>query len=53
MESPELTPKDLAALTRAWDDLENRKRILRMKPLPKSIDVTPKEKPRAAVTFKE
>ena len=30
---------DLAALTRAWDALEDRKRKLRMKPLPKSVEV--------------
>jgi hypothetical protein len=29
-----------AALMRAWCDLEERKRVLRMKPLPKSVDVS-------------
>ena len=31
--------QSLASLCRAFDTLENRKRIIRMKPLPKSIDV--------------
>jgi hypothetical protein len=53
MEAEELTPKDLAALTGAWEKLEERKRILRMKPLPKAQDVSVKEKHPARVTFTE
>lgn len=30
----------IAACYRAWCDLEERKRVLKMKPLPKSVDVT-------------
>jgi len=39
MENPEISPKDLTSLSGAWEKLEERKRILRMKPLPKAIDV--------------
>lgn len=45
MDAPKLTPKDLAALTSAWERLEERKRILRMKPAPKAVDVPLKSKP--------
>jgi hypothetical protein len=34
------TPAARAQLARAWDVLEERKRILRMKPKPKDVDVT-------------
>ena len=39
---PETTPSARAQVARAWEVLEERKRILRMKPKPKDIDVTPK-----------
>jgi hypothetical protein len=38
----DLSPKDLSLLAASWNTMEERKRILRMKPLPKSQDVTPK-----------
>ncbi len=38
--NPETKPVVRAALMRAWCDLEERKRVLRMKPLPKSVDVS-------------
>jgi hypothetical protein len=38
---PKCAGNHLALLARAWTDLEDRKRILRMKPLPKAIDVSP------------
>jgi hypothetical protein len=53
MEAAELTPKDLAALTSAWEKLEERKRILRMKPLPKAVDVAVKSKGPVHRTFEE
>ena len=34
-------PRDRAQVARAWDALEERKRILRMKPKPKDVDVSP------------
>ena len=37
---PEIRPHDRAALARAFCDLEETKRKLRMKPLPKSVDVS-------------
>lgn len=43
----DLTPGQLATLVKAWDTLEERKRIIRMKPAPKAIDVTPKVKARS------
>jgi hypothetical protein len=39
--NPGTTPSALAQLARAWSELEERKRILRMKPKPKDIDVSP------------
>lgn len=53
MNAEDLAPKDLAALTGAWEKLEERKRILRMKPLPKAQDVSVKEKRVARATFTE
>ena len=44
------TPSALAQLARAWAVLEEQKRILRMKPKPKDIDVDPRNhKPKRAV----
>ena len=48
-----LSPKDLAALSAAWDRMEERKRILRNKPLVKPVDATPVAKARKAETFRE
>jgi len=50
---PETTPSARAQVARAWEVLEERKRILRMKPKPKDIDVTPKPKPVELPTFRE
>lgn len=49
----ELKPGELASLVKSWDLLEDRKRVLRMKPLPKAMDVTPKPKKVALDTFSE
>jgi hypothetical protein len=38
--SGETKRKDLAQVACAWERLEERKRILRMKPKPRDIDVT-------------
>lgn len=43
-------PVTLAALARAWCELEETKRKLRMKPLPKSIDVSKPMKHKVAST---
>lgn len=40
----DLKPKDRAALAKAWDTLEERKRILRGKPLPGSLKPIAKSK---------
>jgi len=53
MNDDKLSHKDLAALTSAWNTLEERKRILRMKPKPRSIDVNPTAKKAAAPVFTE
>lgn len=37
-EDPKVKPHIRAALMRAWCDLEERKRVLKMKPLPRPID---------------
>lgn len=39
---PTIKPVTLAALSRAFCELEETKRKLKMRPLPKAIDVTPK-----------
>jgi hypothetical protein len=39
-EDPKVKPHIRAALMRAWCDLEERVRVLKMKPLPKPVDVT-------------
>lgn len=43
-EDCDLNPKDLAALINSWNTLEERKRILRMKPKPRDIEVKPAQK---------
>lgn len=50
--APKLKPAELCSLAKAWELIENRKRILRNKGLPKSIDA---DKPRKAArpTFTE
>lgn len=45
MKSADTLPAARAQLARAWECLEERKRILRMRPKPKDIDVSTK-KPR-------
>lgn len=39
-ESGTTKPSDLAQVARAWDVLEERKRVMRMKPAPRPIDTT-------------
>ena len=39
--SPDTRPSDRAQLARAWDTLEERKRVLRGKPLPGSLKPPP------------
>ena len=34
-----LKPAELCSLTKAWTELEERKRIIRMKPKPRDVDV--------------
>jgi hypothetical protein len=38
--NPETAPSARAQVARAWDVLEERKRLIRMKPKPKDIDTT-------------
>lgn len=49
----DLTPAELSSLSGAWEKLEERKRILRMKPLPKAQDVSIKQKVARQPTFTE
>ena len=53
MEAQNLKPADLCSLTTAWEKLEERKRILRMKPKPRDQDVSLKQKPSRNQTFQE
>lgn len=43
MDESKTTAANLATLANAWNTLEERKRILRMKGLPKSVEVKPKK----------
>lgn len=43
-EVADLKPAQLAALANAWNTLEERKRIIRMKPAPKAMAVESKKK---------
>lgn len=52
-DGPDLTPGQLKQLTDSWIALEERKRVLRMKPKPRDIDVTPKTRERPRATFRE
>jgi hypothetical protein len=36
---PETPPRERAQVARAWAELEERKRVLRMKPKPRDVDV--------------
>lgn len=40
-----VSPTELAAVARAWDVLEERKRVMKMRPAPKAIDPTKVNKP--------
>ena len=42
-----LKPAELSSLVKSWELLEERKRILRMRPLPKAVAVPPTERPKA------
>ena len=53
---PGVEPRDLAQLARAWDCLEDRKRILRNRPLPGSLKpekVKPRMRPFQSESFSE
>ena len=46
----DLSPSELCSLTKAWSELEDRKRILRNKPLPKAAEVREKDhRPKRAI----
>src|SRR5438094_130638 len=44
---PETPARERAMVARAWSELEERKRILRMKPKPKDVDVSEKSRKRS------
>lgn len=48
-----LTPGELSSLTKAFDVMEERKRILRNKPLPKAAEVKEKPGKSSRATFTE
>ena len=50
---PKLRPGDIANLVKSWDLLENRKRILRGKGLPKPLEAPQKPKKALPATFTE
>ena len=52
-EGKELKPGELAQLAKAWDTLEERKRVLRMKPAPKPVEVSVKPTKPKQVSFTE
>jgi len=45
--SEKLKPSELCSLATAWEKIEDRKRILRMKGLPKPVDPVSKDKAKA------
>ena len=49
----ELKPAELASLAKAFDIMEERKRILRDKPLVKAVDAPTKSKSHKPMTFSE
>ena len=50
----DLSPGQMAQLVNAWETLEERKRKIRMKPLPKAVDVEKaKKKGPPVATFRE
>lgn len=51
--APKLKPADLCSLAKAWETIEERKRILRMKPKPRDIEVKPKAPGPKHATFTE
>lgn len=42
--NPETPPRERAQVACAWERLEERKRILRMRPKPKDVDVSAKRR---------
>ena len=53
IESDKTTPSQRASLAKAYDALEERKRILRKQPLPKAVEVVPKNKKMHEQSFTE
>lgn len=49
--SADVKPIELANLARAWDCLENRKRVLKMRGLPKPVDAAKAAKPKPSATM--
>ena len=49
----DLKPGELASLTKAFDTLEERKRILRMKPKPRDVEVKATQKVPVRASFEE
>jgi hypothetical protein len=48
-----LSPAELCSLTKAWGELEERKRILRGKGLPKAVESNEREKKPKRAVFTE
>ena len=48
-----LKPVELCSLAKSWSELEDRKRIIRMKGLPKAVEVKEKSKASKPQTFSE
>jgi hypothetical protein len=56
MLNPKTNDRVLAQLATAWERLEERKRVMRMKPKPKDIDVSKPTRPKGnapIITFRE
>src|SRR5208283_2297114 len=47
--SKDTIPSARAQVARAWDVLEERKRVIRMRPKPKDVDVSPEIKKKRAI----
>lgn len=51
--APKLRPAEICSLAKAWSDIEERKRILRMKGLPKPVEANSGPKKAKPKTFVE
>ena len=52
-EGKSISPSQMASLVSSYDRLEERKRVIRMVPKPRDVEVQKKSKPKPSATFVE